>query len=107
MSDYAEIGDSVIFSKPFLKSYLDELTSRASKVAIAQFLIEQKREEWVNPAQAGKLINVHRQTVVSWITEGKTLNDGTRAYLQASKKGDKNYLINRLDLENFIKLKSI
>ena len=95
----AEIGNTIVMSKDFLAAYTSRVAEVASREAIEQYRIERSKDETLSVSEVAKLRKCSPPTVISWINNG--IKKG-KIKLKAYKKGSRDYVIRRYDLDIFL-----
>ncbi|WP_435416300.1 helix-turn-helix domain-containing protein [Polaribacter aestuariivivens] len=68
--DFAETSTSVIFEKPYFKTFLEDFETRVTKIAVKQTKLELSKEIELNTSQIAKILNVSEPTVLKYMNEG-------------------------------------
>ena len=89
--NYAETNTSVIFEKPYFKSFVNELTERITKIAVKETRRELMKEVEFSTTEAAKYLGCSVSTIIRYCNEKN---------LPHKKHGEK-YIINKYDLEEF------
>ena len=98
MTQFAEIGNTITMSKDFLLRFTIDVAEIAAKTAIEKYKEIQMSEEVLSTSQAAKLLGCTKPTVINYIGNGV---GPKKIKLKASRIGDRDYQITRLDLEDF------
>ena len=101
MSDFAQVGDAVILSKPFLQHLLNDAAKVGAKTAIVEFEALKSKQEKLTVKQVAAQEKCSTKTVISWINQG--IKKG-QLKLKANQK-NRDYSITRHDLNEFLNSK--
>jgi transposase len=104
MNHVTEIGNTLVVSKEFFSSYTHQVAELASQKAIEQYRIERSKDEKVTVSEVAKQEKCTPPTVIEWINRG--VKKG-KIKLKASRKGTRDYIISRYDLNQFLEAKNI
>lgn len=96
-SHITEIGNAIVMSREFLTAYTNDVAVLASKAATEQYRLERSKDEKLTVPDIAKQEKCSNNTVKNWIKTG--IN---KVKLKASRKGTRDYIVTRYDLNQFL-----
>ena len=97
--DYSIVGNTITMRMDFMDKLMEKVSGVAADRAVEKYREEMMRDEKMGSKSASKKLGVSKATIIRYITNGKKIG-GRTMKLKATRTG-RDYIISRLDLEEF------
>jgi len=99
MSDYSIVGNTITMRMDYMDKLIEKVSGFAADRAVEKYKEEKMRDEKLGTKDASLKLGVSKVTLIRYIIKGKRVG-GIVHKLKALKSG-RDYIITRLDLEDF------
>ena len=97
--DYSIVGNTITMRMDYMDKLMERVSGFAADRAVEKYKEEKMRDEKLTAMEASKKLGVSKVTLIRYILKGKRTG-GLVHRLKALKSG-RDYIITRLDLEEF------